>query len=118
LLLFAFIASTSLGASGDTGIKGAIKDELGAAIERATVIVSGTPILLSRTNRNGEFAIAVMPGGLYDVFVSALGFAPTCAKLRVEDHHWANFSPTLKVDALTIRLHGDTFDTKQRRASH
>jgi hypothetical protein len=79
LLLFAFIASTSLGASGDTGIKGAIKDELGAAIERATVIVSGTPILLSRTNRNGEFAIAVMPGGLYDVFVSALGFAPRLA---------------------------------------
>ena len=113
------MASTSLGASGDTGIKGAIKDELGAAIEKATVVVARTPIRSITTNRNGEFALIVMPGGLYDVFVSAPGFAPTCAKLLVEDHHWATFSPTLKVDALTVRLHGDTFDTKQpRSASH
>ena len=116
LLVFLFIASTSLGAGGDTGIKGAVRDELGAAIEKALVFVSTTPIISGQTNKNGQFALALMADGLYDAFVSAPGFAPTCVKLQVKEHHWAIFSPILKVDPLTVRLYGDTFDTKPPRA--
>jgi hypothetical protein len=115
-LVLVFMASTSPRTSGDTGIKGAVKDELGAAIEKATVLVSTTPILLSRTNKTGGFTLVITADGLYDVFVSAPGFAPTCAKLQVKEHHWSIFSPTLKVDPLTVKLHGDTFDTKPPRS--
>ena len=116
VLVFLFIGLTSLGAGGDSGIKGAVRDEMGAAIEKALVFVSTTPLISSQTNKNGQFALALMADGLYDVFVSAPGFAPTCVKLQVKEHHWAIFNPTLKVDTLTVRLYGDTFDKKPPRS--
>ena len=110
------MALISLGASSNTGVKGTVKGELGAAKEKATVVVSTTPILSTRTDKKGSFLLAVTTDGLYDLFVSAPGFAPTCAKLQVTKHQWAIFSPTLKVDPLTVKLHGDTFDTKPPRS--
>lgn len=118
-LAFVLMAPISLAASGgDSGVKGIVKDELGAAIENATVFLSTTSIRSTRTNRNGEFSLAVTADGFYDLFVSAPGFSPTCAKLRVQEHHWLVFIPTLKVDPLTVKLHGDTFDTKPRSQKH
>lgn len=114
-LLFAITlaASTILDASGNAGIKGHIRDETGAAIGKATVIVVREHSTVSiLTNEDGGFALAVMPQGLYDVFVSATGFAPTCAKLYVEANHWTAFDCTLKVDPLGLKLYGDTFDWK------
>ena len=110
------MAQISLEAAGDIGIKGVVNDELGAAIEKATIFVSTTSIISTQTNKNGEFSLTVTADGLYDLFVSAPGFAPTCAKVQVKKHHWTMFSPTLKVDPLTLKLRGDTFDTKPPRS--
>jgi hypothetical protein len=102
--------------SGDTGVKGTVKDKLGAAVESATVLVPTTSILSTQTDKNSAFSISVPADGLYDVFVSAPGFAPACSKVQVKNHTWAIFSPTLKIDPLTVQLHGDTFDTKTPRS--
>jgi hypothetical protein len=110
-----FMAQISLGAGGDTGIKGALKDELGAVIEKATVFISTTPVLSTRTDRNGDYSLTLTADGLYDVFVSAPGFAPTCAKVLVKKHHWTIFSRVLRVDTLTAKMNGDTFDTNPPR---
>jgi Carboxypeptidase regulatory-like domain len=104
-LAFVLIAPISLRASADTGIKGAVKDETGAAIGDATVFVPTTSIRSTHTDRDGTFSVALASDGLYDVFVSAPGFTPTCAKLQVRQHQWAIFRPTLKLDPLTVKLY-------------
>jgi Carboxypeptidase regulatory-like domain len=111
-----FMVPISLGASGDTGVKGTLRDKLGAAVEKATVLVPTTSILSTQTDKSGTFSIAVPADGLYDVFVLAPGFAPACAKVLVKNHYWAISSPILNVDPLTVNLHGDTFDTKPPRS--
>ncbi len=115
-LMFVLTVPLSLGASGESGVKGTLKDKFGAAVEKATVLIPTTPILSTQSDKNGTFSIVVPAEGLYDVFVSAPGFAPTCSKIQVKNHHWATFSPTLNIDPLTVKLYGDTFDTKPRRS--
>ena len=110
------IAAISLGATDDTDVKEKLKDDRGAAIANATVFVPTTSIRSTRTDRDGNFSLALPSDGLYDVFVSAPGFTPSCAKLQVRKHQWAVFSPTLKLDRLTAKLLGDEFDTKPPRS--
>ena len=94
------------------GIRGTIKDELGAVVGQATVIVPASHILSTRTDQNGNYSLELPGEGLYDIFVSATGFAPTCQKIHIAKARWGSFSPRLKVDPLAVKLYGDTFDTK------
>lgn len=115
--MFVLSVPLSLGPSGDTGVKGTLKDKLGAAVENATVLIPTTSILSVQSEHNGTFAIALPADGLYDVFVSASGFAPACSKVQVKNHHWTLFDPVLDVDPLTVKSLGDTFDPKPPRSS-
>lgn len=89
-----------------------IKDELGAAIGEAKVIVPTNHVISARTDKKGSYSMELPGEGLYDVFVSATGFTPQCQKVHITNTRWGSFNPTLKVDPLTVKLHGDSFDTK------
>ena len=103
--------SLSRAATRDSGIRGTIKDGLGAAVGNATVFVYTDRVTSTRTKENGTFSIDVASDGLFDVFVSALGFAPTCSKIQIKKGQWVSFNRKLYVDPLTVKLYGDTFDS-------
>ncbi len=47
---------------------------------------------------NGKFELSLAPG-LYDVFVSASGFAPTCQRIRISAGQSAAFNPRLLAES-------------------
>jgi hypothetical protein len=115
ILLVIFVAARlSTAATADSGVRGAIKDELGAAIRNAIVFIYTDRVTWTRTKENGAFSLEVPGDGLFDVFVSAPGFTPTCSKVHVQKHKWVTFNRELHADPLTVKLYGDTFDTKPR----
>ncbi len=82
LLFLTPVASTS--ANGV--LSGQVRDVVeGAPVGRAYVLIHpsgwGRDIHVT-TERDGKFS-AELPPGFYDVFVTAVGFAPTCSKVRV-----------------------------------
>ena len=94
------VLCVSLVAAGQpqSGITGEIVDSEGAAIANARVLVhwdsAGSTVGLSdnvgiqhdvtvTTDSNGRY-LAEVPAGFYDVFVSAMAFTPTAAKVRVK----------------------------------
>lgn len=67
---------SSVFAQSDAGkIKGTVKDESGAPVEFATVVISSNGIIKggANTNENGEFSIAPVEPGLYEVKASFAG---------------------------------------------
>ena len=90
----------------DTGyISGVVTDKSGAAVAGADVVVSSGNGSFSRatvTNGDGVFAVAGLPGGTYDVTVTAKGFQKYTAQkyvLNVGDR--ANLAIQLTVGAIT-----------------
>jgi hypothetical protein len=47
---------------------------------------------------NGKFELS-LPSGLYDVFVSASGFAPSCKKIKISAGQSAAFNPRLQAES-------------------
>ena len=68
----------------DTGsITGTVKDPSGATVAGATVVVSSTDHGINRqtvTNSVGDYNESALPGGTYDVIVTASGFKKFQAK--------------------------------------
>jgi len=62
----------------DTGsITGTVKDPSGAAVANAAVVVASFDHGINRhtvTNSSGDYNESALPGGTYDVFVTATGF--------------------------------------------
>ena len=62
----------------DTGyISGTVTDKSGAAVAGADVVISsseGSQTHSTTTNADGVFAVAGLPGGTYDIVVTAKGF--------------------------------------------
>ena len=98
-------------------ITGEIVDSEGAAIAHARVLVhwdsAGSTVGLSdnigiqhdvivTTDTTGRYS-AVVPAGFYDVFVSAMAFTPTVAKVRVKQGQRATFSTKLRADPLVTK---------------
>ena len=54
------------------------------------------------TDASGHYS-ADVPPGFYDVFVSAMAFTPTAAKVRVKEGHATTLSRKLKVDPLVSK---------------
>jgi Carboxypeptidase regulatory-like domain/TonB-dependent Receptor Plug Domain len=80
--LLAFVVLASVGASRlsaqDTGyISGTVSDKSGAAIANATVVISnasGSSTQTTTTNSDGAYVVAGLPGGTYNLSVTAPGF--------------------------------------------
>ena len=100
LIVTLLMLCVSLVAASQTksGIDGEIADSEGAVIANARVLLhwdsAGSTVGLSdnigiphdvivMTDHNGRY-LAEVPAGFYDVFVSAMAFTPTAAKVRVK----------------------------------
>jgi hypothetical protein len=98
-------------------ITGRVTDSLGAAIAKARVLVhwdsSGSKVGLTDnigttedlsvvTDANGNYSVTV-PAGFYDVFVSAMAFTPSAAKVRVKQGQSTPFSTKLRADPLVTK---------------
>src|ERR1700721_4143349 len=78
------------GAWGQTNgvIKGTVKDQSGAAVPGATVVISSPERGINRqmaTNSTGEYNESALPSGSYNVIVTANGFKKYEAKGVVLD---------------------------------
>jgi hypothetical protein len=73
----------------DTGyLSGTVTDKSGAAVAGAAVVVSstnGSATHITTTNGDGAYAVAGLPGGTYDVAVTATGFQKFTAQKVVLD---------------------------------
>ena len=98
-------------------ITGEIVDSEGAAIANARVLVhwdsAGSTVGLSdnigiqhdvivTTDTTGRYS-AVVPAGFYDLFVSAMAFTPSAAKVRVKQGQSTPFSTKLRADPLVTK---------------
>lgn len=78
LILFSSLFIFAQSDAGSASVEGTVKDQNGAVVQGATVVVKNTEIGLERTvstNTNGTFSAPVLPVGKYSVTVSANGFA-------------------------------------------
>lgn len=82
-------------------LKGSVTDVAeNAGIQHAFLLLrhSGTHGITTVTpGKSGQFGQALEPG-LYDVFVTADGFAPVCKKLQITKGQTTNFNVKLKPD--------------------
>ena len=98
-------------------ISGQIVDSEGASIPNARVIIhwdpSGSTVglrdnigirqdLILTSDEAGKYS-AIVPAGFYDVFVSAMAFTPTAAKVRVKQEQAAIYNSKLRADPLVSR---------------
>ena len=82
LLFVAFFISVAQAQSenGSSSLEGTVKDQNGAIIQGATVIVKNTGTNLERTvttNSNGSFSVNVLPVGTYNITTKSAGFVET-----------------------------------------
>jgi Carboxypeptidase regulatory-like domain len=98
-------------------IAGRIVDSEGAAIAKARVLIhwdsAGSTVgvtdnigiqqdLVVTTDESGTYS-ANVPPGFYDVFVSAMAFTPTAAKVRVKQAQPTRYNSALRPDPLVSR---------------
>jgi hypothetical protein len=105
LVLLTMIASTTLPAYAQvpTGtIAGAITDQSGAVITKATVTVTNKDTGLSRvvqTEESGLFSVPSLPPGSYEVKVEASGFAASARTIVVQTGATATLNVSMQVGA-------------------
>src|ERR1700686_3531032 len=79
VIVLALFSALNLSAQ-DTGeITGTVRDNTGAVIQGADVQINGTAGGIQRsttTNSDGDYLAAGLPGGTYNLVVSAKGFKP------------------------------------------
>jgi hypothetical protein len=84
-------------------LKGTVTSEPeGAPVPRAHIFVlqSGKHAeLAAETDDRGKFNIEVEPG-FYNVFITAVGFSPTCTKIEVTARKPAVYNPRLKINRI------------------
>jgi hypothetical protein len=93
----------------DTGyISGTVMDKSGAAISDAEVVLTNTGGSLTRTtrtNNDGAYVLAGLPGGAYDLTVSAKGFQKYIAQgVKLDVAEKARVDLTLTVGAMTEEI--------------
>ena len=106
LLVVAFCAAAW---AQDTGsITGTVKDPSGAAIANAAVTVSSSAHGIDRqtaTNSTGDYNVSGLPGGTYDVVVTASGFKKYQAKgVKLNVAEKARVDISLQVGASTTEI--------------
>jgi len=83
------------------GVQGTVKDPQGAVVPNATVTVQGPALIgqkTATTDSGGNYHIEQLPPGVYNITISAAGFAPTLQRdLRLETGALPNVNVTLKI---------------------
>jgi hypothetical protein len=103
LLLFAGLAAISQTGQkvGDGKLQGDVADMAeNAPIQYAFILVhsgSRKEDVTAKVDANGQYELQLAPG-LYDVFVAAEGFAPSCKKVQVVVDGTTTFRARLKPD--------------------
>jgi uncharacterized protein YfaS (alpha-2-macroglobulin family) len=88
--------------NGMAEITGTVLDQTGAAVEGATVIASSAgKARTARANRDGEFTLAGLAPGDYDITVSCAGFRTTARKVNLAARDRAVVTAALEVAAVT-----------------
>ena len=64
---------------------------------------SGAPDVHVRTDDNGKYSIA-LPLGIYDAFISADYYTPTCRKVQIEPDGMMIFDATLQFNELGMEI--------------
>ena len=99
-------------------IKGKVRDPLGAAIPNAVIRLfdegAHNAEGMTKAERNGTFQLSAADG-FYDILVSAAGFSPQCARIRVHGGKTAVHNVRLQVDQLTLKERGDSFGRPKKR---
>ena len=93
--------------SARTTLAGTIRDDSGAAVPGATIIVRQEPAGLDHVvdgQRDGSFSIASLPAGPYLVTVAAPGFAPVTTTIEIprEDPLIVTLAPAPIVENVTV----------------
>jgi|SRR5438552_19130202 len=114
---FLLLCISQLSAAAQSVISGQVTDSEGAVLAKARVLLhwdpSGSTVGLTDnigttqditvvTDASGNYSTSV-PSGFYDVFVSAMAFTPTAAKVRVKQGQRATFSTKLRADPLVTK---------------
>lgn len=99
--------------SGSAGIEGTVRDQNGAVVQGATVIIKNKDTNLERTvttNSNGQFATSVLPVGAYVLTVKAAGFAdtPTTVSLTVGEKTPVDIVLGVQGTSVSVDVTGDT----------
>jgi hypothetical protein len=112
-LIFVILLSLiSLSAHAAT-MSGIVVDSQGAVIPKAFVVIRWDPIGLdgvkdnpgtkddktTTTDENGRFSLE-LPAGVYDIFVSAAGFSPHCAKITIKAKEGLRYEARLSVSRM------------------
>ncbi len=107
-ILLVLMLSAAAWAQTNGSITGTVKDQSGAAIAGANVVVSNTDQGISRqmdTNSSGDYNQSSLPPGKYDLAVTAAGFKKFQAKGIVLDvAQKARVDVTLEVGAATTEV--------------
>jgi hypothetical protein len=108
----------------DTGyISGTVTDNSGAAVAGAEVVVSGAGANLehnTKTNSDGAYVVAGLPGGTYDLIVTAKGFQKYQAKgVKLDVAQKIRVDVQLTVGAVTetIEVTGESVAQVQTESS-
>ncbi|HUS18911.1 MAG TPA: TonB-dependent receptor [Terriglobales bacterium] len=106
ICLSSLVLFATLGFAQETtgGIQGTVKDPQGAVISGATVEVTG-PALIGKssatTDSAGNFRIAQLPPGTYDVTVSASGFTTAKQAIKIDVGSLPSVNVAMKVGQAT-----------------
>ncbi|HVP42821.1 MAG TPA: carboxypeptidase-like regulatory domain-containing protein [Terriglobales bacterium] len=100
LVVLTAVASTS----GNGVLSGQVASVVdGSPVARAWVLIhpsgGGIEDVRITVERDGKFS-AELPPGFYDVFVTAVGFAPTCSKVRLRAGQTTTYNPRIGVSKL------------------
>jgi hypothetical protein len=117
IIVVLLLCISQLSAAAQSVINGQVTDSEGAVLAKARVLLhwdpSGSTVGLTDnigttqditmvTDVSGNYSTSV-PSGFYDVFVSAMAFTPTAAKVRVKQGRRATFSTKLRADPLVTK---------------
>jgi hypothetical protein len=105
VILFGVLLATNLLGENPAGLKGRVVDQVEhAPIRNVYILVhrNGSTDKAVRTDESGRYSIELLPN-LYDVFISADGFAPMCRKVEITPDGMMNFDPVLSASNIGMQ---------------
>ena len=89
VLLIGLFSATVLHAQDSASVTGTVRDSSGASVANAQVMVSAADRGINRettTNGDGDYSVAALPPGSYDVTVNAQGLKKYEEKVAQTEH--------------------------------